>query len=168
MIKEDCSNLHELPNIHLKLGDHEFVLPPKAYVMQIKGTVLEADSVWDVLFFKPKLDKVNMCMPAFMQLEKISDYGPVWILGMPFLRYYYSTFNREEKSMYFARATDKCSPAAFPPPAAGKKDGKSFMQDNYNAIMEFDDEPDTPMQVDLKSIMPPVWDAGDTDVHISF
>merc|ERR1719321_1805557 len=51
-INEDCSNLKELPTLHFTLGDgRSFTLPPGAYVMRINGAVMEADSVWDVLFF---------------------------------------------------------------------------------------------------------------------
>eukprot|EP00397_Hematodinium_sp_SG-2012_P049441 GEMP01057019.1.p1 GENE.GEMP01057019.1~~GEMP01057019.1.p1 ORF type:complete len:417 (+),score=73.96 GEMP01057019.1:34-1284(+) len=160
-IKEDCSNLDSLPVLHFTLGEHEFHLPPKAYVMQIKGAVLEADSVWDVLFFKPKLKKVNMCMPAFMQLEKISDYGPVWILGMPFLRYYYTTFNRHTMNLYFARASRTCEPRPF-------KMKRSFLQDSRKTIRELDDEPEIPMTMNPANLMPPVWDEGDTGEHMTF
>lgn len=56
--------------------------------------VRQADSIWDVLFFKPKVRKVHMCMPAFMQIDMMSQLGPVWIMGMPFFRYYHTTFDR--------------------------------------------------------------------------
>eukprot|EP00927_Polykrikos_kofoidii_P032739 TRINITY_DN2779_c1_g1_i5.p1 TRINITY_DN2779_c1_g1~~TRINITY_DN2779_c1_g1_i5.p1 ORF type:complete len:1181 (-),score=281.53 TRINITY_DN2779_c1_g1_i5:381-3923(-) len=35
-IKYDCSNLDELPTMHLAFGDLRITLPPKAYVMQVK------------------------------------------------------------------------------------------------------------------------------------
>ena len=34
MTVEDCSNLHELPNLKLNLDGHELELPPQAYVMR--------------------------------------------------------------------------------------------------------------------------------------
>jgi len=83
-IKEDCSNLHEMPTLLLEIDGHKFDLPPEAYIMRVTGATLEADSVWDVLFFKPKIRKLDMCMPAFMQMDMMSQNGPVWILGMPF------------------------------------------------------------------------------------
>jgi len=109
-ISEDCSNLDRLPTLHLKMGDHDFELPPQAYVMRLTGALMEADSIWDVLFFKPKARKLNMCMPAFMQMDMMSKHGPVWILGMPFFRYYHSSFSLKEQKMYFAKASDKCDP----------------------------------------------------------
>jgi len=165
-IKEDCSNLHELPMLYLTMGDHRFALPPKAYVMRITGAVLEADNVWDVLFFKPKIRKINMCLPGFMQLDKISDYGPVWILGMPFLRYYYTTFDRTTKQLHIARASKTCEPLEYVKPVEKKKkkDGllevSSVLQQKstMDLFREVDDELDTPVKVDLKSLLPPMWD----------
>ena len=63
-IKEDCSNLHELPTLNFVIDGQPFQLPPQAYVMRVTGAMLEADSIWDVLFFKPKMRKLDMCMPA--------------------------------------------------------------------------------------------------------
>merc|ERR1719456_892327 len=34
-VAEDCSNLHTLPTLLLKLGNETFALPPRAYVMRI-------------------------------------------------------------------------------------------------------------------------------------
>merc|ERR1719282_498964 len=58
-IKEDCSNMHELPNLHFNIDGHDFELPPQAYVMRIKGASVEADSIWYILFFKPKIRKLD-------------------------------------------------------------------------------------------------------------
>jgi len=178
-IKEDCSNLHELPMLYLTLGGHQLALPPKAYVMQIKGAVrvsgdvLEADKdkeVWDVLFFKPKIRKTDMCLPAFMQLDKMSDYGPVWILGMPFLRYYYTQFNRSTKHLYFARASATCDPLQFEPVTRAdalleeneEDKVKTKVDTNHQRMRDLflqeDDELDIPLGMDLRTLLPPMWD----------
>jgi len=108
IIKEDCSNLHELPDLHFTLDGKEMVLPPQAYIMRVKGASLEADNIWDLLFFKPKLRKTDMCMPAFMQMDMQTKLGDVWILGMPFFRYFHTTFNRQKGTMVFAKAGSDC------------------------------------------------------------
>ena len=54
--------------------------------------------------------KLNICMPAFMQIDMQSKHGPVWILGMPFFRYYHTTFDRAAKNMRFAIAAPACEP----------------------------------------------------------
>jgi len=110
-VKEDCSNLHELPPIQFNLGPHTFELPPKAYVLKVQDVQQVDQNVWDMLFSKPKTKVVDTCIPAFMQMEKVSQYGPVWILGMPFLRYYYTVFDRSEpKQLHVAPATKDCAP----------------------------------------------------------
>merc|ERR1719174_1051605 len=50
------------------------------------------------------------CLPAFMTIDKESQLGPVWILGMPFLRYHYTVFDRHSKKLHIAPSTPACSP----------------------------------------------------------
>lgn len=145
-IKEDCSNLHEMPTLLLEIDGHKFDLPPEAYIMRVTGATLEADSVWDVLFFKPKIRKLDMCMPAFMQMDMMSQNGPVWILGMPFFRYYHTTFDRKNKQMYFAKAGKDCEPLPFKPSTSNKTE----------SLIAFDrDEFKRPMDIDVDAIIPP-------------
>merc|ERR550514_1492108 len=111
-VEEDCSNLDELPTLVLHLGKdgaEPLVLPPRAYVLRITGAYLEADSIWEVLMFKPKMRNVNICVPAFMQMNLMSQLGPIWILGMPFFRYYHTTFDRSRRELQVARAEKDCS-----------------------------------------------------------
>merc|ERR1719161_1767079 len=147
-INEDCSNLKDLPTLHFNLGDgQQFTLPPAAYVMRINGAVLEAQTAWDLLFFKPKIRKVNMCMPAFMQLDMMSQFGPVWILGMPFFRYYHSSFDRKNKQMHFATAGPHCTPEPY---KAQKINGTSFLATRTYSGADFE-----PNDVDIESLIPP-------------
>ena len=80
-INEDCSNLHLLPPLRFKIDGQMLELPPQAYVMRVTGASMEANDLWDVLFFKPKVRKTDMCMPAFMQIDMETTHGPAWILG---------------------------------------------------------------------------------------
>jgi hypothetical protein len=143
-IHEDCSNLHELPMLKSTLGDKHFELPPHAYVMRIQGAVMQANNIWDVLFFKPQLKKVNMCIPAFMQIDMNSQMGPVWILGMPFFRYYHTSFDRTNKQMHFASAGNKCEPM---PHAANKT---ALLDMGVDRAEDFD-----PTDIDIDAIVPP-------------
>jgi len=142
-IKEDCSNMHELPTLHMVIDGHDFELPPQAYIMRITGATLEADSIWDILFFKPKIRKINMCMPAFMQIDMMSQFGPVWILGMPFFRYYHTTFDRKRKQMFFAKAGPKCEPLPF----------KANKTESLLALTA--EQINQPMDVNVSSLIPP-------------
>lgn len=141
-IMEDCSNLHELPTLRFVIDGHDFELPPQAYVMRVTGAIMEANDIWDILFFKPKIRKVDMCMPAFMQNDMMSQFGPVWILGMPFFRYYHTTFDRTKKEMRFATAGPQCEPLPF---KVGNK--TSLIAQNSVAYR--------PLDVEVDALIPP-------------
>jgi len=143
-INEDCSNLHALPTLHFNMGGKDFELPPQAYVMRITGATMEANNVWDILFFKPKVRKLNMCMPAFMQMDMMSEHGPIWILGMPFFRYYHTSFDRRDQKMHFATAGPGCEPLPF------NKTGTVFLQGAPGVEDAF-----APMDVHVDQIVPP-------------
>eukprot|EP00747_Dinoflagellata_sp_TGD_P186307 gnl/TRDRNA2_/TRDRNA2_43283_c0_seq1.p1 gnl/TRDRNA2_/TRDRNA2_43283_c0~~gnl/TRDRNA2_/TRDRNA2_43283_c0_seq1.p1 ORF type:complete len:535 (+),score=126.73 gnl/TRDRNA2_/TRDRNA2_43283_c0_seq1:122-1726(+) len=92
----DCSDLSSLPDLKFKLGDVELSLPPKSYVGEFVGQVPQ--SIWDILHFKPpsKTKTVKRCVPLFMGMDKETQLGPLWILGLPFFRKYYTMFDLGE------------------------------------------------------------------------
>jgi len=143
-IKEDCSNINDLPTLHFIIDGKPFQLPPQAYVMRVTGAIMEADNIWDVLFFKPKIRKLDMCMPAFMQIDMTSQHGPVWILGMPFFRYYHTTFDRRDRAMYFAEAGPDCEALPY-----NKNRSTSLLS---TAQHQMDHQP---MEVDVDALVPP-------------
>eukprot|EP00933_Yihiella_yeosuensis_P026834 TRINITY_DN20845_c0_g1_i1.p1 TRINITY_DN20845_c0_g1~~TRINITY_DN20845_c0_g1_i1.p1 ORF type:complete len:535 (-),score=98.59 TRINITY_DN20845_c0_g1_i1:86-1690(-) len=89
-VKPDCSNLASLPVLTFELDGAKVELPPKAYV------------------FKTRSAAGVKCRGAFMQVDKESQFGETFILGMPFLRYYLTVFDRKNKQMHIARSTDNC------------------------------------------------------------
>jgi hypothetical protein len=126
-VKSDCSNVDQLPNLEFTLGSGDkaehFSLPPKAYVMKVTSADVADTSIWDWVMGTPKVKIVNSCMPAFMPLDKHSQFGPVFILGMPFLRYFKTTFVRTTPPQMYFDAVDKhCSP--LPEDAAHASGGK--------------------------------------------
>jgi len=142
-IKQDCSNLEALPMLRFTIDGHALELPPQAYVMRVTGAVMEANDIWDVLFFKPSIRRVDMCMPAFMQIDMMSQHGPVWILGMPFFRYFHTTFDREERAMHVARAGPDCEALPLGGNAA-------------EALLAVDrEEMGKPMDVEVDALIPP-------------
>jgi hypothetical protein len=124
----------------------DYTLPPSAYVMRVKGGALEAKNVWDILFFKPKIQKLDMCMPAFMTMDFEDEHGPMWIMGMPFFRYYHSSFNRAKREMHFATAGPNCEPMPFE------------LAKNSTALLDTRDKNHAdfqPFDVDLSLLIPP-------------
>lgn len=134
LIRKDCSNLNELPDITFNLGGNPLSLPPTAYVIKRrdrtevrkeqsagaqtpiqtpKSTSSTGFNTWGELwnFAHTQMQNEDVCMPAFFQMDVDSDHdGPTWILGMPFLRHYYTVFQRQPRTLHIARATTTCSP----------------------------------------------------------
>jgi len=164
MVRRDCSNLHELPTLKFQLGNEAVELPPKAYVMKVKKKVAKKNS-WNNVFGSEEVIE-ERCVPAFMTISKNSAYGPVWILGMPFLRYYYTIFDRANKKVHIAEATPGCQPQ---PSVAGG--GMFFnMSHGVNATgssgiaSRFAPEDFEPNEVDPNEFRVPTW-ATETDNH---
>eukprot|EP00747_Dinoflagellata_sp_TGD_P020818 gnl/TRDRNA2_/TRDRNA2_128074_c0_seq1.p1 gnl/TRDRNA2_/TRDRNA2_128074_c0~~gnl/TRDRNA2_/TRDRNA2_128074_c0_seq1.p1 ORF type:complete len:349 (-),score=86.60 gnl/TRDRNA2_/TRDRNA2_128074_c0_seq1:10-984(-) len=143
-IMEDCSNMHSLPTLRFDLGGNIFELPPHAYVMRTKGSEKEIDSMWDILAFKPKEKRADTCMPAFMKLDMMSQLGPVWILGMPFFRYYSTSFNRKKKEMYMAPATATCETTPYSANGTALLDTAERRAEDYQ-----------PEDIEVGAIIPP-------------
>jgi len=132
VINEDCSNLHELPDIKFTLEGLEVNLTPKMYVMNITADhqdiiVRYAEERFggrSVAFnsIKEKLKAKaypNVCMSTFMDLDLNSQYGPVFILGMPFFRQYYTIFDRKQQKIGFTEAKFPCNSCSKKTDATG-------------------------------------------------
>lgn len=94
-IKPDCSNMDQLPELTFTLAGQKFVMPASAYVIRFKVS--------------PTLTK---CLPAFTDFNMMSSHGNMWILGMPFLRHFYTVFDRTEPAIYVADQGENCQPVA--------------------------------------------------------
>lgn len=115
-LDSDCSNLHVLPDLVFNLGGKEFSLPPHAYIGQV---VREgAPSLQDVLHLRWRATK---CEPLLLSIDTPTQYGPMWILGLPFFRKYYTTFSFSveskkgkrtsvHKKLSIARSDSHCRP----------------------------------------------------------
>lgn len=135
LLQPDCSNMHSLPTLRFQLDGKPVELPPAAWVWRIKtptGTV---------------------CKAAFMPLEKSSGLGPVWILGMPFLRYHYTVFDREANEIHIARSLPNCELQDALSAAALGGDKAKKLVDVTNFIAQ-DYEP---LEGDLQQAMIPSW-----------
>ena len=119
-VEEDCSNVDSLPSLTFRLGTPEapmdFVLPPRMYVTRSREEAEEAASPGQgqdsTGFLSGTLGEMNAsaavagkklgrerCMVVFMELNmEDRDYGPVWILGMPFMRAFSARFSRNSVS----------------------------------------------------------------------
>jgi len=81
-VKSDCSNYKALPDLGFVMGEHIMNLKPTDYVD--KGP--------------------NGCEVSLMSLDVPPPNGPLFIFGDPFLRKYYTAYDRENKKVGFATA----------------------------------------------------------------
>jgi hypothetical protein len=106
----DCSNMNDMPWLRFQLADKLMELPPQAYIARMVGVI--PPTIWDVLAFKPQAKVVMQCVPLLMDLDPMhTEIGPLWIIGMPFFRYYYTTFSFTKREVHVAKATPTCEPS---------------------------------------------------------
>lgn len=114
-LNQDCSNLGEMPDLVFNLGGHQFSLPPDAYIGQVVHH--GKPGIEDLLHFHFRSHNYS-CTPLLMSIDVDSQIGPMWILGLPFFRKYYTTFSYDmtktnkavQKQLSMALANDECSP----------------------------------------------------------
>lgn len=82
-VANNCSNYKKLPSLGFMVGDHILNLTPEDYV--------------------DKEDE-DGCSLALMALDIPPPKGPLFIFGDPFLRKYYTVYDRERLSVGFALA----------------------------------------------------------------
>lgn len=115
-LKPDCSNFGDLPNLELVLGGHTVRLPPEAYVVRLRGSPQEKNVAGSFLHFKAESSTTggDECIYGFMEVNRHTDFGPLWILGMPFFRLFHTTFSNapkpEDRRIYLMGADSDCKP----------------------------------------------------------
>lgn len=83
-VSEDCSNLKTLPTISFSFGGKDFDLEPDFYVIRAKD------------------DKGKDACE--LGIQGVDAGAPIWILGDPFLRKFYTVWDAEQNRVGFATA----------------------------------------------------------------
>jgi hypothetical protein len=84
-VSSDCSNVDSLPDVSITLGGQEFTLGPEFYVLR------GADDA-----------NGDECQSGI--ISQFVGVPGMWILGDPFLRKYYSIYDRDQDKVGFALA----------------------------------------------------------------
>jgi hypothetical protein len=119
-----CDDLSGLPDLEFKLNGLNLNLPPQAYVGKLEGDYGADIQKYMPHISFPSLSSVvdNNCELLIMSMDADSQFGPLWIIGMPFFRKYFTSFEFVQKdgnrpkarSMSFSVADDQCRPGAAP------------------------------------------------------
>uniref|UniRef100_A0A8C6VKJ9 Peptidase A1 domain-containing protein n=1 Tax=Naja naja TaxID=35670 RepID=A0A8C6VKJ9_NAJNA len=83
----DCRRLSSLPSISFTIGQKEFTLTPKQYIIKV---CIQA-----------------FCFSGFQSLDLIFNEGPLWILGDVFMSGFYTVFDRGHDRVGFAKLAHK-------------------------------------------------------------
>mmetsp|Transcript_27566 Transcript_27566/g.79188 ORF Transcript_27566/g.79188 Transcript_27566/m.79188 type:complete len:687 (-) Transcript_27566:457-2517(-) len=117
-MKAKCDDLRTLPRLTFKLDGKEFSLPPDAYITRLTSPAASAVARGSKNYHSEivRLDfGGGDCQLAVMGSRTETRWGPLWILGMPFFRKYFTTFNigrdREERGLFVTHASSNCTPA---------------------------------------------------------
>jgi len=136
----ECHDLHDLPKLFITIGEHRFYLPPTAFVGKMYGSVsAEVQSYLHKDSFSSQ-----KCSLLFMNMgNQKTQFGPMFILGIPFLREFYTTFDLgssgTERSLFISPANDECFPDTKP------------------QVREFAKYDSSPLEVDVAKVRIPEW-----------
>jgi hypothetical protein len=116
-----CDDISKLPDLEFKLNGVPFSLPPESYIGTLKGSLLEdASRMMPHLLQTSRVGKHRECQMLIMSSgEAENDEMPLWVLGMPFFRKYYTSFHYKQRvgehpeavAMSFSLSDSRCRPS---------------------------------------------------------
>jgi len=130
-LNANCGNMEMMPDLVFYMGGHNYTLPPQAYVGVVTGMPTSASMRQSV--GRGSLGSVSLSQAGAQRAGYACElllldsgiFGNLWIVGMPFFRYYYTTFdlgaeplNPAGRKVWTAPATANCHPSDSPDYAA--------------------------------------------------
>jgi hypothetical protein len=120
----DCSRISDLPSLTFEMGGQTFSLSPDVYMAEVAGTV---PSYMQGYVRVRNLQRPGArCQLLVMESVASTPHGPLWILGLPFFRKYYTTFrvgaSSRERKLLIANASEDCYPSAASSPPPGRSE----------------------------------------------
>lgn len=130
----DCRNMQTLPEFTFSLDGHRFSLPPDAYLAELEESHAFREGDGHARIRNLKLGA--RCQLTVMESYSDTHWGPLWIIGMPFFRKYYTSFHvgrtHAERSLHIAPATAGCNPASAAVALALDRGSKEFTHRRFN------------------------------------
>lgn len=117
----DCRNLNRMPDLVFNLNGQEIVFRPDSYIGRMSGKVpAHLQQYFPHLSRASKVEpEKNECTLLMMSMDISSEEGELWIVGMPFFREYYATFNLgddatykdvpPQRTVHFAQHDEQCN-----------------------------------------------------------
>uniref|UniRef100_A0A7S4UVI8 Peptidase A1 domain-containing protein n=1 Tax=Alexandrium monilatum TaxID=311494 RepID=A0A7S4UVI8_9DINO len=128
LVSSRCHDRGRLPSLRFQLGGVPLELPPEAYIVRSPGS--------------------TGCSHVFASMDATSPLGPVWVLGLPFLRRYYTVFDWSAGRIHVAPSDPAC--AAPTMSLLNRTQGHVHAGDGRRV----------PMEVDLDRVRLPPWASG--------
>lgn len=103
----DCSNLKNLKSLKFEIGGKIFEIEPEFFVLKVSNQVFEEEmGFFNKGFLNSKLKSLPYkCVPGFMPLNPFAAKGKfTFLLGTPFMKKFYTIFDREKRSIGLALA----------------------------------------------------------------
>lgn len=142
-----CKNIDDMPDLLFELDGEEVSLPPTSYIGILDG--LLNPTIEDLLYFKPG----PHCQPLFIAMDEMTQYGPMWIVGMPFFREYHTTFESFRKESGIAKSKD----TIFVAPASSDCKPMSTNLLTTSATTDRKVDRRVPLRIDAAKLKVPTW-----------
>lgn len=122
-LSASCEDMESLPSLVFELGGKKLSLPPSSYMGYMEENLIERSSARYFPFLNNQTMSLSgtrgpkSCELLIGTMDIDTQLGPMWILGMPFFRKYYTTFelgadqrDSESRTMFVAEVDDNCRP----------------------------------------------------------
>lgn len=166
-LRKDCGNLADMPDLAFDIGRQRFNLPPDAYIGEVDGRSMSATGAYHKLWNRYARWRHHKCKPLVFGVDAVTEQGPLWVFGLPFLREYYATFafgarkgaggSQAQRTLSLALANDDCEPLGAEQDLSAARSKASTEEHGSSARAFIRHDNMKPHRVDLSQAYFPRW-----------